>query len=107
MQTNLKLFGWLFLCSAFVAVFRLRYAGIGMLLLIGPAFALFQIAWLQNILSSKPRDSRFFKVPGLAHLRDLLDRSIALPRWIKLCILLACLFGGLGLSRLFLLLNEA
>lgn len=100
MSTNLKLFAWFFAVSFFAGSFRLRAAPLGLLVLIGPTFALFQLVWLQNLLAPKEATHWLFKVPGLLAFRGLLTKGLALPLWGRLLALVACLAGGLGLSKL-------
>lgn len=100
MSVNLKLFGWFFVVSLFVAAFRLRAAPLGLLVLIGPTFALFQLIWLQKLLAAKTPTHWIFKIPGLSVFCGFLTKSLALHWFVRLLVLVVCLFGGLGLSNL-------
>ena len=100
MTSPLKLFGWLFALSGFVALFRLRVAPLPVLLMVTPIFALFQLLWAHDILSKNPPTHGLFKIPGLLWLRSALQYALALPSWARVLVVVACIFGGLGLAKL-------
>lgn len=101
MTDSIKLFSWLFALSVFVALFKFRAVPLAVLLMVTPTFALFQLLWVKNILSPKPQQHWLFKIPGLWWLRNTLISALALPLWVRLVIVLACIFVGLGLAKLF------
>lgn len=101
MTDSIKLFGWFFVLSVFVALFRLRAGPLAILLMVTPTFALFQLLWAKNILNPKPQSHWLFKIPGLWWLRNTLVSALALPLWVRAVIVLACIFGGFGLAKLF------
>ena len=100
MPTPLKLFGWLFLLSIFIALFRLRVAPLPALLMVAPTFALFQLLWANDILSKLSTAHWAFKIPGLLWLRGALQSSLACPMWFRVLVVFSCIFGGLGLANL-------
>ncbi|WP_353163084.1 hypothetical protein [Salinisphaera shabanensis] len=100
MQRPRSLFGWFIAVSAFVAIYRLRAAPPGVLLLILPTFALFQLLWLSDILNSKPPNHWLLKTPGLKPLSHALRRALALPEWARVVVVVGSIALGLGLSHL-------
>lgn len=65
-----------------------------------PTFALFQLIWANNILKPLPSSHWAFKIPGVLWLRSTLHLALNLPIWVRAVIVFACIFGGLGLSKL-------
>lgn len=100
MTSPLKLFGGLLALSGFIAIFRLRVAPLPVLLMVTPTFALFQLLWANEILSKNPPTHWLFKIPGLLWLRSALQSALALPIWVRVLVVFACIFGGLGLAKL-------
>lgn len=100
MKSSIKLFLWLLVASLFVAAFRLRVAPPSVLLLLTPTFALFQLLWASGILSKYPPTHWLFKIPGLLWLRSALTAALGIPIWVRVLVLLACIFGGLALSKI-------
>ena len=100
MQGSRSLFGWFIAVSAFVAIYRLRAAPLGVLLLILPTFALFQLLWLSDILHSKPPNHWLLKVPGLKALSHALQKALALPAWARVVAVVGSVALGFGLSHL-------
>jgi hypothetical protein len=100
MISPLKLFGWLFTLSIFIASFGLRIAPLPILFMVVPTFALFQLIWASNILNPLPTSHWAFRIPGLLWLRSSLQYALNLPTWVRILILCVCIFGGLGLAKL-------
>lgn len=100
MNDSIRLFGWFFTLSIFITLFRFWSGPLPLLLFVTPIFALFQLILTEGFLSSKPHSYWLFKVPGLWRLRNTLSAALALPIWVRLVIILSCMFGGGGLAML-------
>ena len=99
MLGSLKLFGWLYSLSIFIALYQLRVAPLPVLLMVAPTFALFQLLWAHDIFSKLPQARWAFKIPGVLRLRIALQSALALPKWVRILIVFACIFGGLDLAH--------
>jgi hypothetical protein len=100
MQGSRSLFGWFVTVSAFIAIYRLRAAPLGVLLLILPTFAIYQLLWLSDILHSKPDSHWVFKIPFTRALGHALQQALAIPEWLRVLVVVGSIFLGLLLSHL-------
>ena len=100
MQGSRSLFGWFVAVSAFIAIYRLRAAPLGVLLLILPTFAIYQLLWLSDILHSKPDSHWVFKIPFTRALGHALQRALAIPEWLRALVVVGSILLGLLLSHL-------
>lgn len=100
MRVSRSLFGWFVAVSALIAIYRFRAAPLGVLLLILPTFAIYQLLWLNDILHSKSESHWVFKISFTRSLGHALQRALAIPEWLRVLVVVGSIPLGLLLSHL-------